>query len=143
MISGACRVLGVDDTGTIVARAKRCREVLGEGTGGDVAAGAALAGTVAKVAPAEAEYMIQEGGGGPVTAQPQAVKSYQPGDLSARAVKGWYVGTGFIPIVWMAFHVTPVSDDEFEACGCAGRRGTRASRRDPFTRQVPGLVPSR
>ena len=53
VISGACRALGVDDTGTLVARAKKCRDVLGEGTGGDVAAGAALAGTVVKVAPAK------------------------------------------------------------------------------------------
>ena len=52
VISGACRALGVDDTGTIVARAKKCREVLGLGTGGDVAAGAALAGTVVEAAPA-------------------------------------------------------------------------------------------
>ena len=86
---------------------------------------------------------IWENGGGAVTAQPQAVKSYQPGDLSARAVKGCYVGSCCIPIIWTAFHITPVSDDEFEDCGCAGRRGTRASRRDPFTRQVPCSVPSR
>ena len=52
VISGACRALGVDDTGTIVARAAKCREVLGLGTGGDVAAGAALAGTVVEAAPA-------------------------------------------------------------------------------------------
>ena len=73
---------------------------------------------------------IWENGGGAVTAQPQAVKSYQPGDLSARAVKGCYVGTCLCPVLWAAFHITPVSDDEFEDCGCAGRRGTRASRRD-------------
>ena len=52
VISGACRALGVDDTGTLVARAAKCREVLGVGTGGDVAAGAALAGTVVEAAPA-------------------------------------------------------------------------------------------
>ena len=52
VVSGACRALGVDDTGTLVARAAKCREVLGLGTGGDVAAGAARAGTVVEAAPA-------------------------------------------------------------------------------------------
>ena len=49
VVSSACRVLGVDDTGTLVARAKKCREVLGAGTGGEIAAGAALAGTVCNI----------------------------------------------------------------------------------------------
>ena len=42
VVSSACRVLGVDDTGTLVARAKKCREVLGAGTGGEIAAGHTL-----------------------------------------------------------------------------------------------------
>ena len=38
VVSGACRALGVEETGSLVSRAKKCREVLAGGNG-DVAAG--------------------------------------------------------------------------------------------------------
>jgi hypothetical protein len=76
VVSSACRVLGVDDTGTLVARAKKCREVLGAGTGGEIAAGAALAGTV--IEGTVEGTIISVGAVAPVAAQPPMARKLQP-----------------------------------------------------------------
>ena len=82
VVSSACRVLGVDDTGTLVARAKKCRELLGEGTGGEIAAGAALAGTVIE------GTVVGVGAVAPVAAQPPMARKLQPADRWGRRVCG-------------------------------------------------------
>ena len=57
VVSSSCRALGVEETGSLVSRAKKCREVLAGGDG-DVAAGnvvvahgTTLTGSVVEAAP--------------------------------------------------------------------------------------------
>ena len=89
--------------------------------------------------------VVERPGAGAAIPAGASVDSYP--NLSARSLRGCYVGMWALagPCVIIplpsAFHITPVSDDAFEDCGCADRRGTRASRHDLFMRQVPCSFP--